>query len=164
MAAVAILAGLAYSHSNRDDPGLTTLIGLLVTPLLGGLAMSDPLLASGLAAAVAAVFAVKVPLHRFVRGTLTQAELNDAIIFAVVTLVIWPQLPDRFMGPLGAWNPHSLWLLIILVMVIGALGHIATRALAQAMACPSRALPQASFPARPPSEPWPTRRRKTYFR
>ncbi len=128
-AAVAGLAALSYLRGHGDDPGLTTAIGLLATPLLGGLAMSEPLLASGLGAAVAVLYAAKAPLHLFVTGVLTDAEVNDALLFAIATLVVWPQLPDRYLGPLHSLNPHSLWLLVVLVMAIGACGHAATRAL-----------------------------------
>jgi uncharacterized membrane protein (DUF4010 family) len=60
---------------------------------------------------------------------LTSAEITDGLIFAVATLVIWPQLPDRYLGPFEALNPHSIWLLVILVMALGGCGHVATRAL-----------------------------------
>jgi uncharacterized membrane protein (DUF4010 family) len=39
---------------------------------------------------VAVVFASKTPLHLFVRGVLTDSEVNDGLVFAVVSVVIWP--------------------------------------------------------------------------
>ena len=128
-AGVMALAALSYVQGHDDDPGLTTEIGLIATPLLGGLAMSDTGLAAGLGAAVAVIFAAKAPLHGFVMRILTGAEITDALVFAVATLVIWPQLPDRYLGPFQALNPHSIWFLVILVMALGACGHVATRAL-----------------------------------
>ena len=128
-ASVTAFAALSYAKSHDDDPGLTTEVGLIATPLLGGLAMSDTGLAAGLGAAIAVIFAAKAPLHGFVMRVLTGAEVTDALIFAVATLVIWPQLPDRYLGPLQALNPHSIWFLVILVMALGACGHVATRAL-----------------------------------
>ena len=128
-AGVVALAALSYAQGHDDDPGLTTEIGLIATPLLGGLAMSDTGLAAGLGAAVAVVFAAKAPLHGFVTRVLTGAEVTDALVFAVATLVIWPQLPDRYLDPFQALNPHSIWFLVILVMALGACGHVATRAL-----------------------------------
>jgi uncharacterized membrane protein (DUF4010 family) len=128
-AGVMVLPALSYVGSRDDDPGLTTEIGLIAIPLLGGLAMSDTGLAAGLGAAVAVIFAVKVPLHGFVMRVLTGAEVTDGLVFAVATLVIWPQLPDRYLGPLEALNPHSIWFLVILVMALGGCGHVATRAL-----------------------------------
>ena len=124
-----VLTALSYIRGHDEDPGLTTEIGLITTPLLGGLAMSDTLLASGLGVAVAVVFAAKTPLHGFVRRTLTAAEVTDGLVFAVATLLIWPQLPDRYLGPLQSLNPHSIWLLVILVLALGASGHVATRVL-----------------------------------
>ena len=126
---VAVLAALSYVLSHDEDPGLTTEIGLIATPLLGGLAMSDTALAAGLGAVVAIIFAAKAPLHRFVMRTLTAAEVTDGLVFAVATLVIWPQLPDRYLGPFEALNPYKIWFLIVLVLALGASGHVATRAL-----------------------------------
>ena len=71
---MAALAAVAYFRDREADPGMTTEIGLMTTPLLGGLAMSDTLLASGLGAAVAVTFAAKAPLHGFVKHVLTSAE------------------------------------------------------------------------------------------
>jgi uncharacterized membrane protein (DUF4010 family) len=124
-----VIALTALSYSRDPDPGLTTEVGLMTAPLLGGLAMSDTLLASALGVAVAVVFASKMPLHRFVKGVLTDAEVNDGLVFAVVSVVIWPQLPDRYIGPFQALNPHSIWLLVVLVLALGACGHAATRLL-----------------------------------
>ena len=129
LAIIGLLAGLAYYCSHDDDPGLTTDFGLLIAPLLGGLAMSDSGLASGLGAAVAVIFAAKAALHGFVKGTLTSEELSDGLVFVIATLIVWPQLPDRYLGPLQALNPSTLWLLVVLVLAIGACGHVATRAL-----------------------------------
>ena len=126
---VAALAAVAYFRDREADPGLTTELGLMTTPLLGGLAMSDTLLASGLGAAVAVTFAAKAPLHGFVKQVLTNAEVNDGLVFVVATFVVWPQLPDRYLGPYQAINPHSIWLLVVLTLAIGACGHAATRSL-----------------------------------
>jgi uncharacterized membrane protein (DUF4010 family) len=60
---------------------------------------------------------------------LTEDELTDALIFAGASLVILPLVPDRPMGPYGALNPHSIWLLVILVMAISAAGYITVRVL-----------------------------------
>lgn len=127
--ATTLLTALSYLKGSRDDPGLTTEIGLVLTPLLGALAMQDTLIASALAACVAVVLAAKQPIHRFVKGVLTDAEVGDGLIFAIATLVIWPLLPDRFLGPLDAINPHKVWLLVVLILAISAAGHVAMRLL-----------------------------------
>lgn len=91
--------------------------------------MLDAALAAGLGVAVAVLFAAKAPIHSFVSGALTDAELRDGLILAIATLIVWPQVPDRYMGPFEALNPHILWLLVVLVLAIGAVGHMAARLL-----------------------------------
>ena len=91
--------------------------------------MQQPALAAGLAVTVAVLLAARSRLHRFVRSVLTEDELQDALIFAGATLVVLPLVPDRPMGPYGALNPHSIWILVILVMAISAAGYIAVRML-----------------------------------
>lgn len=136
MGAGAVLIGLSYARTRETDPGLTTEIGLSLVPLLGALAMSEPALAAGLAVVVAVVFAAKVPLHGLVKRTLSDAEVRDGLVFAIATLVIWPLLPDRPLGPYGAINPHRVWLVVILVLAIGAAGHVALRLLGRGPALP----------------------------
>lgn len=135
-AAVGALVAVAYFRRRGDDPGLTTEVSFLVTVLLGGLAVHDSLLAAGLGVALAIILAAKGPVHAFVRETLTQAELRDAFILAFATIIIWPALPDQPMGPYDAINPFKLWTLVILVMVIGGAGHVATRAVGAAYGLP----------------------------
>ncbi|WOJ88086.1 DUF4010 domain-containing protein [Methylocapsa polymorpha] len=123
------LTAFAYWRGFRDDPGLTTEVALVVTVLLGGLSMTQPGLAAGVAVAVAIVLAARTALHRFVRSVLNEDEVRDALIFAAATLIVLPLLPDQQMGPFGALNPHAIWIIVILVMAIGAFGHIAVRIL-----------------------------------
>jgi uncharacterized membrane protein (DUF4010 family) len=128
-AGVILLTAAAYWRGHDTDPGLTTEIALIVTTLLGGLSMQRPALAAGLAVVVAILLAVRSRLHHFVRSVLADDELKDGLILAGATLVVLPLLPDRPMGPYGALNPHSIWILVILVMVISAIGHVAVRIL-----------------------------------
>jgi uncharacterized membrane protein (DUF4010 family) len=128
VAGVAVLTAVAYFRSRGDDPGLTTEIALILTALLGGLAMQQPALAAGVAVGLAVLLAARTPLHHFVRSVLTEDEVRDALIFAGATLVVLPLLPNQAMGPYGALNPRSIWIVVILVMAISAAGYILVRA------------------------------------
>lgn len=121
------LAALAYWRAVDRDPGLTTETALVVTALLGGLAMHAPTIAAGLGVIVAGLLTARTALHRFVRSVLTEEEVRDGLIFAGATLVVLPLLPDRAMGPYGALNPHTIWIVVVLVMGVSALGYIAVR-------------------------------------
>lgn len=128
-AGLALLLAVAYWRSNDDDPGLTTEVALLVTLFLGALAIHEPVQASALGVCVAILLAARNPLHRFARRLLTASEGVDALILGASALVVLPLLPDRDLGPFDAINPRALWMVVVLVMAIGAAGHIATRAL-----------------------------------
>jgi uncharacterized membrane protein (DUF4010 family) len=128
-AGVAALVAIGYARTLRQDPGLTTEIALLLTLLLGALAMREPPLAAGLAAGVAILLAAREHMHHFVRRVLTAHELNDALVLAAATLVVLPLVPDRHIGPYDAINPRSAWTIVVLMLAIGAAGHVAMRSL-----------------------------------
>lgn len=125
--AVAAFAGLSYWRAREEDPGLTTETALVVITLVGGLAIREPVIAAGLGVVVAVLLAARTPLHRFARSVLTDDELRSLLIFAGATLVVLPLLPDHPIGPYGALNLRNVWLIVILVMAISALGYIAVR-------------------------------------
>jgi hypothetical protein len=104
------LTALGYWRGSAEDPGLTSEIALIVTVLLGGLSVQTPVLAAGLGVTLAILLAARSPLHYFVRSVLTQSEMTDALIFAGATLVILPLLPNRDLGPYGAFNPYKIWI------------------------------------------------------
>jgi uncharacterized membrane protein (DUF4010 family) len=116
IAGVTVLAALAYYRSPNEDPGLTSEIALVVTAALGGLAVREPALAAALAVTVAVLLAARDPMHRFVREVLSQSELRPLLIFAAATLIVWPVIPDRYVGPFAAINPRSLWQVVILIL------------------------------------------------
>ncbi len=124
---VAIFAAVAFYVRRDERLGLTTEITLLFTVILGALAMTAPTLAASLAVSAAILLSAKEPIHGFVLGIVTKDELNDFLILAGATLIILPLMPNATMGPFNAVNPHNLWLVVILVMAIGAFGHLALR-------------------------------------
>lgn len=127
---IASLAGLSYWRSlEADGPGLTTEFALLLTVLTGGLAMASPGAAGAVAIIAALLLAGRQRLHHFAATVLTEEEVRSALILAAAVAVILPLLPDVQMGPYDALNPRSMWRLVVLVLLIGAIGHVATRLL-----------------------------------
>ena len=61
---------------------------------------------------------------------------KDALIFAATTLVILPLVPDRPLGPYGALNPHSIWIIVILIMAISAADYVAVRMMGTRLGLP----------------------------
>lgn len=126
---VTVFAAIAYVVRVDKHPGLTTEIMLVFTVILGGLAITAPSLSASLGVTAAILLAAKEPIHGFVRGAVTKEELNDFLILAAATLIVLPLVPNEFVGPFSAINPRNLWLIVILVMFISALGHLALRLL-----------------------------------
>jgi uncharacterized membrane protein (DUF4010 family) len=129
LGAVAAAAILEARPIAGEDPGITTEVALLLTVLIGALAVSQPAAAAAAGVTVAILLAARTPLHNFVGKVLTPDEGRDALIFAAATLVVLPLLPDRAMGPFHALNPHAIWIVLILILAITAAGHIAVRLL-----------------------------------
>ena len=121
------LAALSYWRKVTNDPGLTTKVAIVSVTVLGGIAVTRPGLAAGIAVAIAILLNARTALHRFARSVLGEDEIRDAMVFAAATLIVLPILPNQPMGPFDALNPHAIWIIVILVMAIGALGHIAVR-------------------------------------
>ena len=125
---VGAMAAMSYRRSRDDDPGLTGEFALVLTVLLGGLALRAPALASALGVVVAGLLYAKAPLHKLSRELISEKELRDGLLLLASALVVLPLIPDRTIGPFDVFNPRTLWKLVVLVMAISALGHIALRA------------------------------------
>lgn len=124
---VALFASVTAYVRHDERRGLATDITLVFTMVLGALSMTSPALAASLAVCVAILLSAKESIHGFVLGVLTKEELNDFLILAGATLIILPLIPNEAIGPFEAVNPRNLWLVVILVMAIGAFGHLVLR-------------------------------------
>jgi len=133
---VAGLSAIGYARTGDQDPGLTTETALLLTVLLGGFAVKEPVTASALAVTVAIALMARTGLHHFIRDVLSEEELTDALIFAAAALVVLPLVPDRYVGPFSGINPRTIWRIVILIMSISAAGHIAVRSLGARLGLP----------------------------
>ena len=125
--AAAILV-MGYSRVLADRRDATTPVSALLVcgiGLVAGLGLVSVALAA--AAATVLVLALREELHGFV-ARLDAGDVNALARFAVIALAIYPFLPDREMGPLSAWNPAELWLVIVAVTGFSFAGYVANRA------------------------------------
>ena len=129
-AAAALIVIGYYRTSTRGDTlsGTASVTGLL-TLACGLLATTGrPQIATAIAVSMAMLLALRTQLHRFV-GRLNEAEVAATARFALIAVVILPLLPDHAYGPLQAWNPRGLWLVVVMVSGFSFLGYIAARLL-----------------------------------
>lgn len=116
--------------------GLTTTFALFAVVFLGALAIETTMLAASVAVVIASLLAARDMLHNFSKTALTSVEVRDGLILGVSILVILPVLPNISFGPGDTLNPRNLFLIVVLVMIIGAAGHIATRVVGARLGLP----------------------------
>jgi len=134
-AAGALVAGtvavLAVGYANRPGikrkPDATTPMAALVTVGLAFLAgFGEPGLAIAGATIVTLLLALKAELHGFLEK-LDEDDVKALARYAVIAGAVLPFLPNGQYGPLGAWNPQKLWLVVMLVTGFSFLGYVANR-------------------------------------
>ena len=134
MTTMLLLGGMVWlSHlkKSHEDSGITTELSLLLTYMIGALAIQNTFLAAGTGVCLAGLLASRDWLHRFVIRILSEKELHDVIIFGAVCLIILPIAPDQFMGPFDAINFRNIASFVVMVMGISALSYIARRVIGQ---------------------------------
>jgi uncharacterized membrane protein (DUF4010 family) len=115
--------------AKERDRGMTTEVAALLTFLLGCLvAVGEIVVAVALGVVIAALLSAKPTFLRWVEK-LTPEDIYTTLKFAVITFVVLPILPDRAYGPLGAFNPHEIWIMVVLIAGVSFLGYVALKLL-----------------------------------
>jgi uncharacterized membrane protein (DUF4010 family) len=125
---VAVLAiGYAHRPGLIRKPDATTPVAALTTVGLGFVAgFGDPGFAIAGATVVTLLLALKAELHGFL-DKLDEDDVKALARYAVIAGAVLPFLPSGHYGPLGAWNPQKLWLVVVLVTGFSFLGYVANR-------------------------------------
>uniref|UniRef100_UPI002ADE8D07 MgtC/SapB family protein n=1 Tax=Thermoflexus sp. TaxID=1969742 RepID=UPI002ADE8D07 len=109
---------------------MTTSVALLVTLLLGMVvAQGYALAAAATAVLVTMLLAWKAELVRFTVG-LSLEELRSIVLFGLLTLVIYPLLPEGLppeIDPLGLVNLRAAWLVVVILSAIGLVNYALLR-------------------------------------
>jgi len=149
---IGLTAGLAGIVAHRQPLAAAVMLAAIVSPLTVAYAprlkkrgdATSPIAAAvtmaaafiaglgsvglGLAAGAIIVFtlALKDSIHRFV-DRLDATDIRALARYGIIALAVLPFLPDRAMGPYGAWNPSKLWWVVILVTGLSFMGYVANR-------------------------------------
>ena len=133
LVAAAIVVGVvalmvaAYARQLETQHDSTSAVAAMVTVAIGFLAgVGEPSLAIASAAVAVALLAMRTELHGFVER-LDEQDVKALARYAIIAGAILPFLPSGHYGPLGAWNPQKLWLVVVLVTGFSFLGYIANR-------------------------------------
>jgi len=126
IAMVAILV-IAYSRALESHHDATSAVAAIATVAIGFLAgIGNPALAIACAAIGVAFLALRQELHGLIEK-LDADDVKALARYAVIAGAVLPFLPSGHYGPLGAWNPQRLWLVVVLVTGFSFLGYVANR-------------------------------------
>ncbi|WP_027135125.1 MgtC/SapB family protein [Geminicoccus roseus] len=109
------------------DVSATGVVSGMLTFVLGAYAvLGDLQVAVGSAVALAALLALKQPLHDWLRR-LRWVEIRAGLVLLAMTFLLLPLLPDRTVDPWDALNPREIWLLAIIIAALSFVGYGAVR-------------------------------------
>ncbi len=116
------------SAIDRDAPlEITTSAALLVTLMLGALiGQGHYFTAITSAIVMTMLLAWKEGLSRFAGG-LQPEEIRSAVLLGLLTFVIYPLLPNRFIDPLDLLNPRQSWLIVVVIAGLGFANYVLLR-------------------------------------
>jgi len=129
IAGVAAVLAIGYAHRPglSERPDATTPMAGVATAALGFMAgLGEPGFAIAGATIVTLLLALKSELHGFLEK-LDEQDVKALARYAVIAGAVLPFLPSGHYGPLGAWNPQRLWLVVVLVTGFSFLGYVANR-------------------------------------
>lgn len=126
VAAIALVAYRARLQHERNF-SITGLIGLLLTFMLGAIALSvSVFLAAAGAVVTALILDYKAEIHGLL-AKLEEHELDAGLKLLLISVVILPLLPNQGYGPGAAINPYEIWWLVVLIAGISFVGYFAVR-------------------------------------
>src|SRR5581483_2188912 len=129
MAGVIVLIGLLNTRSLIANHSLeiTTSAALLVTYLLGVLVgLGHTFTPVAAAILMTLLLAWKVELQRFAGGV-SIAELRGAVLLALIGLVIYPILPNRFIDRWELVNLRQAWITVVVIAGISFVNYVLLR-------------------------------------
>ncbi|WP_456393229.1 MgtC/SapB family protein [Persephonella sp.] len=125
--AVVLLAVINYYLEYQKDIGSTTEIATFIAFIIGLLIYYEHYyIAAFLSVATTGLLALKRTLEKFAKN-ISEEDIFAILKFALVTVVIYPLLPDKNFGPFDAINPKNIWEMVVLVSVIDFLAYIILR-------------------------------------
>ncbi|WP_226661230.1 MgtC/SapB family protein [Microbulbifer aggregans] len=120
-----LLGNVERLRGNGEHIGITTEVTALLVFMLGAyIVLGDKTVGVAVGGTIAVLLHFKPGMHEFAHK-ISEQELRSVMLFAVISLIILPVLPNRNFGPYGVLNPFSIWLLVVLIVGIGLGGYVA---------------------------------------
>ncbi|MCC6424518.1 MAG: DUF4010 domain-containing protein [Phycisphaerales bacterium] len=131
---VLLLVAFLNTHSLLQDRSLelTTSISLVVVFFLGALVGDGKVggwqtfAASSAAIVMMMLLAWKLELERFA-GALRPDEIRSAVLLGLLSVVIYPLLPNRFVDKTELLNPRQAWKIVVVIAGLGFVNYTLLR-------------------------------------
>ena len=106
---------------------LTTSAALIASVVLGAIIGDGHYFTAATAAIlVTMLLAWKVELAKFADALLPE-EIRGAVLLGLLSFVIYPLLPDRYVDPWNLVNPRQAWVTVVVIAGIGFLNYVLLR-------------------------------------
>lgn len=131
-AALLSVTAIAVIHrsgngESRPDSGPTTRVATVLSFSLGAMVwLGHAEYAVMLAIACTALLHFKTEL-RGLSERISPRDLVSILQFAALSFIVLPLLPKVGYGPYGAFNPHHVWLMVVLISGLSLAGYLAIR-------------------------------------
>lgn len=120
---------ILLKQDSGRDAGITTEVAVLAMFAIGALAVvQPPVVVLGVGVCVAALLHAKGRLHALA-GKIGDRDVRAIVLFAAITFVVLPVLPDRGYGPYASLNPRNIWTVVVLVSGLSLGGYVAFKIL-----------------------------------
>lgn len=127
--ALMVLGNALLARTGDADPGMTSEFATMVMFLVGvAIAMEWNALAVAISGVVLVLLHAKEPLKDF-SARLDKSDRRALAQLVLVGFVLLPAMPDQSMGPYGVLNPHSIWLMVVLIVGISLGAYVLYRLL-----------------------------------
>jgi len=130
---VGIILFVTYVHSKTvkitKDIGTTTEFAAIATLLIGSviffIGKQEAVFSAIL---VLFLLEIKGKIKEY-EGKISKKDVTSAILFALMSFVILPILPNYPVDPFGIINPYQIWMMVVLISGLSFLGYISVKSI-----------------------------------
>ncbi|WP_457640883.1 MgtC/SapB family protein [Persephonella sp.] len=111
----------------QRDIGATTEITAIITFMIGLIIYYEHYYVAAFVAVVATILlALKRTLEDFAKK-LSQEDIKALLKFALITIIIYPLLPDKSIGPFNAFNLKEIWKMVVIISSLDFISYVILR-------------------------------------
>jgi uncharacterized membrane protein (DUF4010 family) len=123
LAAIMVMANINRAKTDEDPGGMTTEIAVLLMFLIGCYLVIGM---TGVAVVATGVVTVLLHFKTVIHGWVDKFGEKDLVAvmqFVLITMVIFPVLPDQTFDRYDSLNPRDIWMMVVLIVGISLTGY-----------------------------------------